>query len=51
MQSIHDAIIKELGELQNKYDAETNHSQIVEKQIAWQKFIALELNKLSNYGS
>ena len=50
MQSIHDAIIKELGELQNKYDAETNHSQILEKQLAWQKFIALELNKLSNYG-
>ena len=34
MQSIHDAIIKELGELQNTYDAETNHSQIIEKQIA-----------------
>lgn len=50
MQNIHDVIIKELGELQNKYDAETNHSQILEKQIAWQKFIALELNKLSNYG-
>ena len=51
MQSIHDAIIKELGDQQNKYDAETNHSQNIEKQIAWQKFIALELNKLANYGS
>jgi hypothetical protein len=49
MQSIHDTIIKELGELQDKYDDETNHSQILEKQLAWQKFITSELNKLSNY--
>ncbi len=49
MQSIHNAIIKELSELQNKYDAETNHSQNIEKQIAWQKLIAVELDKLSNY--
>jgi len=51
MQKIHNAIVKELGELQNKYDAETNHSQNIEKQLAWQKFITTELNKLSNYGS
>jgi len=51
MQSIHNAIIKELGELQNKYDAETNHSLNIEQQLAWQKFIEEELNKLSNYGS
>ncbi len=51
MQSIHNVIIKELSELQNKYDAETNHSQNIEKQLAWLKFIATELNKLSKYGS
>jgi len=51
MERINNAINKELGELQNKYDAETNHSQNIEKQIAWQQFIVAELNKLSNYGS
>jgi hypothetical protein len=51
MQSIHNAIIKELGDQQNKYDAETNHSQNIEKQIEWQHFIKEELNKLSRYGS
>ena len=48
MQSIHNTIIKELSELQNKYDTETNHSQDIEKQIDWQKLIAVELDKLSN---
>ncbi len=51
MRRIHDAIIIELGDMQNKYDVETNHSQNVEQQEEWQAFIAVELNKLSNYGS
>lgn len=50
MERIHNAINVELAELQKKYDAETNHSQIIEKQNAWQTFIATELSKLSNYG-
>ena len=51
MERINDAINVELGELQNKYDTETNHSQNIEQQIAWQQFIAAQLNKLSKYGS
>ncbi len=51
MEHIHNAINIELGEIQKQYDVETNHSQNIEKQTAWQKFIATELNKLSNYGS
>lgn len=50
MKSINNAIIKELSEVQNRYDNQTNHSQNVEQQITWQKFIASELKKLSDYG-
>jgi hypothetical protein len=49
MERIHNAINNELSEMQNKYDKETNHSQIVEKQMEWQKLIGLEINKLSKY--
>lgn len=48
MEHIHNTINIELAEMQKRYDAETNHSQNIEKQIAWQKFIAVELDKLSN---
>jgi hypothetical protein len=49
MDKIHDAINKELGAMQKKYDNETDHSQIVEKQIEWEKYIALELEKYAKY--
>ena len=49
MERIHNAINTELTEMQKKYDTETNHSQIVEKQTEWQKYIALEIEKLSYY--
>jgi hypothetical protein len=51
MERIHNAINTELSEFQQQYDAETNHSQHVDKQIAWQTLIATKLNKLSNYGN
>ena len=51
MERINNAINVELGEMQKKYDAETDHSQILEKQTEWQNFIAAELKNLSNYGS
>ena len=51
MERINNAIIEELGKLQNKYDAETNHSQNTEQQVAWQSFIKAELEKLSDYGN
>jgi hypothetical protein len=50
MEHINNTINIELGEMQKKYDAETNHSQHLEKQLVWQKFIAEELDKLSRYG-
>jgi len=51
MERINNAINFELGEMQKKYDAETNHSQNTEQQIAWQHFIKAELDKLSRYGN
>ncbi|MFK2819835.1 DUF922 domain-containing protein [Flavobacteriaceae sp. LMIT009] len=48
---IHEEINKELEEMQNKYDAETDHSQIIEKQQEWQTYIVEELNKLVRYSS
>jgi len=50
MGRIYNIINLELESMQKKYDAETNHSQNVEQQIAWQNFIETELVKLSNYG-
>ena len=49
MEGIHNAINNELTEMQKKYDAETNHSQIVEKQKEWQNYVTLEIEKLSYY--
>jgi hypothetical protein len=48
---IHNQINKELEEMQQRYDAETNHSQIIEKQQEWQTYIVEELNKLVSYSS
>ena len=46
-----EAINKELEALQNRYDAETRHSQDIEKQQEWQTKIIEALNKLSRYSS
>ncbi len=51
MNGLHDAINKELETLQKKYDAETRHSQDLEKQKEWQTKIVEALNKLSRYSS
>ena len=51
MKSIHNAINTELEAMQNLYDAETNHSQSLEKQKEWQTRIIIQLNKLAHYGS
>ena len=40
-----------LSKMQNQYDAETNHSQNLEKQLEWQAFIKQELRKLAAYSS
>lgn len=49
MDKLHETINEELRTTQNKYDDETSHSQIEVKQKEWQKFIAFELEKLSQY--
>ena len=51
MNRLHEAINKELEALQNRYDAETRHSQDLEKQQEWQTKIIEALNKLSRYSS
>ena len=51
MNRLHDDINKELEALQNRYDAETRHSQDLEKQQEWQTKIVEALNKLSRYSS
>jgi hypothetical protein len=40
-----------LSKMQNQYDAETNHSQNLEKQLEWQAFIKQELRKLAAYST
>lgn len=49
MDYIHSSINNELTLMQKKYDRETNHSQNVQKQMEWQKYIKLELGKLNYY--
>lgn len=49
MERIHNSITDELRQMQQKYDMETDHSQNVDKQKEWQKFIKVQLDRLSYY--
>ena len=49
MNTIYERMNRELDAMQNLYDEETRHSINVEKQRAWERYIALELEKLSYY--
>ena len=49
MERIHNTINDELRQMQQKYDLETDHSQNVERQKEWQKYIKVQLDKLSYY--
>jgi hypothetical protein len=49
MERIHNTITDDLRQMQQKYDTETDHSQNVDKQKEWQKFIKVQLDKLSYY--
>jgi hypothetical protein len=49
MERIHNTITDELRQMQQKYDTETDHSQNVDKQKEWQKFIKVQLDRLSYY--
>ena len=47
--SIFKAMYAEMLEKQSKYDKETSHGTIVEKQIEWEEYIQNELAKLEEY--
>ena len=49
MNTIYDFINKELETMQERYDSESHHSINRDKQKAWENYVALELEKLSNY--
>ena len=40
MENIHQEINNELLDMQRKYDEETDHSRVIERQIVWNKMIA-----------
>lgn len=40
MENIHQEINNELRDMQRKYDEETDHSRVIERQIVWNKMIA-----------
>ena len=48
---IHNAINKELSQMQDNYDNETNYSINYESQKEWHNYIAIELKKLSKFKS
>jgi hypothetical protein len=48
---IHKNILKEMSQMQDTYDYETNFSRNFEAQIKWNVFIKEELQKLSHYKS
>ncbi|GAA3626193.1 DUF922 domain-containing protein [Flavivirga jejuensis] len=51
LKKLHNAINKELSQMQNRYDSETNYSRNVDGQATWKVYIADELKKLSKYKS
>ena len=51
LKNLHNTINKELSQMQNRYDSETNYSRNVDAQTTWETYIADELKKLSKYKS
>ena len=51
LKTLHNTINKELSQLQNRYDSETNYSRNVDAQTKWKTYIADELKKFSKYKS
>lgn len=51
LRQLHKSINKDLEEMQNTYDAETNYSRSTDIQAKWELFITQELQKLSKYKS
>ena len=51
LKSLYQKIEAERREMQERFDAETKHSQEEEMQMEWQEFIEAELAKLSEFSS
>jgi hypothetical protein len=51
LNQLYKIIKMELGEMQNRYDNESNYSRNIEKQTKWETYITEELNKLSTFKS
>ncbi|ULC58561.1 DUF922 domain-containing protein [Flaviramulus sp. BrNp1-15] len=51
LKQLHDTINKELAQMQNKYDSETDYSRNFETQAEWKIYVETELKKLSKYKS
>ncbi len=51
LKTLHNVINKELSQMQNNYDSETNYSRNVDAQAKWDIYITDELDKLSEYKS
>lgn len=51
LRQLNKTINKELADMQDKYDAETNYSRNFENQSKWESYISEELKKLSKYKS
>jgi hypothetical protein len=49
MNVIYERMNIELDAMQNQYDAETRHSINIEKQRVWERYVEMELDKLSFY--
>lgn len=51
LKALYQKIETERREMQERFDAETKHSQEEEMQLKWQRFIKAELEKLSQFSS
>lgn len=49
LDDLHAKHLKNLTQMQNRYDLETKHSINAEKQEQWQRYVQIELEKLSYY--
>lgn len=51
LNKLHNKINKELDEMQNLYDSETNYSIDIDNQLRWQLYISKKLDELSEFKS
>ena len=49
VEAIYNRINRDLREMQQLYDRETNHSINIEKQKAWQEYVANQLSKFGEF--